>query len=160
MALKKLEIAYEFIEAFGRDVDYDGLCEQSTYLDIETGEMIWIYEDNEDAEFTYGVPKEENMANKNRVEGDPERYLEVKGLDHGEHHDILLEFLDSYWTEDEELRRKAKEAYSGSIGGWKDAVHDDDALYSYYDFRDRKIEAMADEFLRKNGIELVNLSGE
>ena len=61
MDLKKLEIGYEFIEAFGRDVDYNGLCEQSTYLDIETGKMIWIYEENEDAEFTYGIPQEEKL---------------------------------------------------------------------------------------------------
>ena len=153
MVLKRLEIGYDFIEAFGRDLFYDDLNVQSSFLDTETGEMIWIYEDGEDVELTYGITEEENTANRKRVEDNPERYLEVKGLEHGEHHGILLEFLDSYWTEDEELRRKANEAYSGSIGRWKEAVDNDDAVRSYYDYRDHIIESMAEEFLRKNGIE-------
>ena len=153
MVLKRLEIGYEFIEAFGRDLFYDDLNVQSSYLDTETGEMIWIYEDGEDVELTYGITEEENTANRKRVEDNPERYLEVNGLEHGEHHGILLEFLDSYWTEDEELRRKANEAYSGSIGRWKEAVDNDDAVRSYYDYRDHIIESMAVEFFRKNGIE-------
>ncbi len=155
MVLKRLEIGYDFIEAFGRDLFYDDLNVQSSFLDTETGEMIWIYEDGEDVELTYGITEEENTANRKRVEDNPERYLEVKGLEHGEHHGILLEFLDSYWTEDEELRRKANEAYSGSIGRWKEAVDNDDAVRSYYDYRDHEIESMAVEFFRKNGIEPV-----
>ena len=155
MALKRLELGHGFIEAFGRDLFYQDLNVESSYLDTETGEIIWIYKDGEDAELPSEIPEEENTANQKRVKDNPERYLEVKGLDHGEHHGILFEFLDSEWTEDEELRRKANDAYSGSIGRWKEDVNDDDAVRSYCDYRDHIIESMAEEFLRKNGIEPV-----
>ena len=34
--------------AFGRDVDYEAYP-QSTYLDRRTGDVVWLYEDDEDA---------------------------------------------------------------------------------------------------------------
>ena len=75
MVIKKLELGYEFIEAFGRDLFYQDSNVQSSFLDTETGEMIWIYEDGEDAALTYGIPEEENTANQKRVKDNPERYL-------------------------------------------------------------------------------------
>lgn len=153
MKLKKLKIEPGLIEAFGRDVDFHDAYEQLTYLDTETGEIIWVYDDDEEAEWMSGISAEENRAIRKRVEDEPERYLEIQGLTHGDHHDILKEFLNSEWTQDEELMQKAKESYFGSIGGWKDTVDNSDVVYSYFDFRDRKIESMAEEFLRENGIE-------
>ena len=153
MKSKKLKIGYGFIYAFGRDIDFHDTYEESTYLDTETGEMIWVYEDDEEAEMMFGISAEENMAMRKQVEDEPRRYLEIQGLTHGDHHDILKEFLNSEWTEDEELRQKAKESYFGSIGGWKDSVDNSDAVYSYFNFRDNKIESMAEEYLRENGIE-------
>jgi len=89
---------------------------------------------------------------RKRVEDEPEPYLEIQGLNHGHHHDILKEFLYSKWTEDEELRQKAKESYFGSISGWIDKVDNSETVYSYFDFRDHQIESMAEEFLHKSGI--------
>ncbi len=90
---------------------------------------------------------------RKRVEDDPDRYLEIRSLNHGHHHEILKEFLDSKWTEDEELRQKAKESYFGSFGGWIPAVDNNETVHSYFNFRDRKIESMTEEFLHENGIE-------
>jgi|TARA_B100001971_G_C18234972_1_gene566532 hypothetical protein len=45
MGLRKLKIGYGFIEAFGRDADFQDTYEESAYLDTETGEMIWVYEE-------------------------------------------------------------------------------------------------------------------
>ena len=35
---------------------------QSTFLDKETGEVVWIFEDDEDAEMSAGIKPEENNA--------------------------------------------------------------------------------------------------
>jgi hypothetical protein len=153
MNLKKLKIGPGFIEAFGRDVDFEDTWGQSAYLDLETGEMLWVYEDDEEAEWMSGISAEENQVIRKRTEAEPERYLEIQGLTHGDHHETLKEFLDSEWTEDEKLAQLARESYSGSIGGWRDTVNNDHAVHSYFKFRERKIESMAEDFLRENGIE-------
>jgi len=81
--------------------------------------------------------------------------LEIRGRDHGEHHDILREFLNSNWTDDEVLWAKAHDAYSGSIGGWKEEVDDQGAVNSYYEFRERRIRELAEAFLNEHGIQPV-----
>ena len=43
-------------------------------------------------------------------------------------------------------------AYFGSIGGWKESVNDEEAVHSFYDFRERRITILAEEFLQENGI--------
>ena len=99
-----------------------------------------------------GIDPDENADLRNQIEAYPERYLEIPGRGHGEHHDILRDFLNSNWTDNEELRSRARNAYFGSIGGWKEEVDNQDALHAYYDFRDQRIKDMAEEFLRENDI--------
>lgn len=144
-----------FIEAFARDEVFSDLSSESAYLDLETGEVLWVFDDDDDAETYAGIDPEENVALRNQIDGHPERYLHIPGRDHGEHHDILRDFLDSDWTEDEELRTRARNAYSGSIGGWKEEVDNLDVVHAYYDFRDRRIKKLAVEFFRDNAIEPV-----
>ncbi len=69
-----------------------------------------------------------------------------------EGHDI---FLNSNWTDDEKLWAKAQEAYSGSIGGWKEEVDDQNVVNAYFDFRDRKIKELAEEFLHEHDIQPI-----
>ena len=102
-----------------------------------------------------GIDPEENGALRNQIDGHPERYLHIPGRDHGEHHDILRDFLSSDWTDDEELRTRAQNAYSGSIGGWKEEVDNQDVVHAYYDFRDGRIMQLAVEFFRDNAIQPV-----
>ena len=143
-----------FIEAFQRDEDFEEYP-QNTYLDLETGEVAWVFVEDEDAEMYAGIDPEENAALRTQIDRHPERYLEIPGLDHGEHHAILRDFLNSNWTDDEELWSLAQNAYSGSIGRWKEEVDNPDAVYAYYDFRDLRIKEMAEEFLRENDIQPV-----
>ena len=139
--------------AFGRDVDHDELYPQLNYLDRHTGEVVWLYENDEDAPMVAGIAEEENREGRERVATEPGRYLEIPGLDHGEHHEILRDFLRSDWTDDEERWRRVAEAYSGSIGRWKRDVRDREAVHAFYDFQDKRIRALAEEFLRENGID-------
>ena len=143
---------FMFIEAFQRDEDFEQYS-QSTYLDLQTGDVIFVFlEDDADM---WGIDPKENVTLRDKVEAVPERYLEFRGRNHGEHHDILREFLNSNWTDDKKLWAKAQEAYSGSIGGWKEEVDDQDAVHAYYDFRDRKIKELAEEFFHDHDIQPV-----
>jgi len=81
-----------------------------------------------------------------------EIYLEIPGRSHAEDHEILQKFLKSNWTNDGELRKRAYDAYSGSIGRWIDAVGDRNVVDSFYNFRDSKIKETAEEFLQEHGI--------
>ena len=141
-----------FTMAFGRDVDFHDSYPQSTYLDRRTGVVIWLYEDDEDAYAEAGIPAEINRQGRERVAADAERYLEIPGFDHGEHHEILRQFLRSDWTDNDARWRRAEAAYSGSIGRWKRDVRDEGAVYAFYDFQEKRIAELAEEFLRENGI--------
>ena len=73
-----------FLMAFGRDVDYHDIFPQLTYLDRRTGEIIWVYETDDSAYMEAGIPAGENRQDRERVNGDPDRYLEFPGLDHSD----------------------------------------------------------------------------
>ena len=140
-----------FRMAFNRDVDVE-IYPQSAYLDHQTGEIRWVYENDEHAEMEDGIPAVENKATRQRITETPDRFLEIPGLNHDDHHKILQEFLASDWTKDKEAESRAYAAYSGSIGGWIQRVNDDRAIHSYYDFRDGRTKELAEEFLRRQGI--------
>lgn len=142
---------FMFIEAFQRDVDFEQYF-QSRYLDLETGEIIWVFGEDEDADMWAGIDPDENASFRNKIEANPERYLEIPGRNHGGHHEILRDFLNSNWTDNENLLQKAQNAYFGSIGGWKEEVDTEDAVRAYYDFRDQKIKEMAEKVLCENNI--------
>ena len=144
-----------FTMAFGRDVDFHDTVPQLIYLDRKTGDVIWLYESDHDAEMEAGISADENRQEQEAVDAEPERYLEIPGLDHDDHHRILRRFLMSGWTRDKARRRRAEDAYRGSIGKWKRDVDDDEAIHTFYAFREAEIEAMAEEFLRENGIEPI-----
>ena len=141
-----------FTMAFGRDVDFHDMYPQTTYLDRRTGDVVWLYEDDEDAYGEAGIPAEENRQGRERVAAEPERYLEIPGLDHGEHHEVLRQFLRSDWTGDDARWRRAAAAYSGSIGRWKRDVRDEGAVHGFHEFQEKRIVELAEEFLRENEI--------
>ena len=144
-----------FTMAFGRDVDFHDTFPQAVYLDRKTGDVIWLYESDHDAEMEAGISPDENRQEHEAVDTEPERYLEIPGLDHTDHHRILRRFLWSDWTRDKARLQRAADAYRGSIGKWKRDVDDDETVQAFYAFREAEIEAMAEEFLRENGIEPV-----
>ena len=141
-----------FVLAFGRDVDFHDVCPQSTYLDRHIGDVVWLYDNDCDADMEAGIPAEENCEGRERVAAEPERYLEIPGLDHGDHHDILRRFLRSAWTDDDALWQRAAQAYSGSIGRWKRDVRDRGAVLAFHAFQEERIAKLSEEFLSENGI--------
>ena len=152
--MRKLKIDQGFfVMAFERDVDYEVYSPQSAYLDLVTADVEWHYEEDDDAAMA-GLGAAENRTQRERIEAEPNRFLLIPGLSHGEHHDILRGFLTSGWTDDEDLRDVAREAYFGSIGGWKKAIEDEGVIRAYYAFRDRKMIELAQEFLLDNGVKV------
>jgi hypothetical protein len=57
-----------FLDAFERDVDYHDTCPLTAYLDLETGEVVWVFEEDEDAEMYAGIEPEQNEAVRAGVE--------------------------------------------------------------------------------------------
>lgn len=141
-----------FLMAFGRDVDYEAMGSDIGYLDRETGKVTWIFATDEEAEMLMGIPADDNRRDRESMEADPHRFLEIPGLNHGEHHDILRAFLRSPWCDDGRRLKNAEEAYSGSIGRWKKHVRDEDAIHAFYDFQAAAITELAKEWLRDYGI--------
>ncbi len=152
--LQKLTIDWGvFKTAFDRDADFHDPYPQSICLDRQTGEIILFFENDNHAWMEAGIPAEENRAARQQVESMPDRFLEIPGLSHGAHHQILKEFLDSDWTDDEELRQKSRGAYFRSIGGWMRNMDDQSIIYKSFEFRDQRLAELQEEFLRSHGIE-------
>ena len=139
-----------FLMAFERDVDYED-PPQAAYLDLVSGSIEWLFEEDEDAELL-GISAAENKTRRNRVSGDPDRFLLIPGLSHNDHHNILSLFLASSWTDDDRQQSIAQNAYTGSIGGWKKTMADQDVIRAYHQFRDQKIPELAEAFLLQNDV--------
>jgi len=138
-----------FLMAFERDVDYEE-SPQETYLDLVSGSVEWLFEEDENAELL-GISARDNEAQRNRISGAPDQFLLIPGLSHHDHHDILRSFLASSWTDDDRQRNIAQDAYTGSIGRWK-RMANPDVIRAYQQFRDKKIAELAEEFLVQNDV--------
>ena len=51
-----------FIHAFERDEVFSDPCSQSAFLDLETGDVIWVFEEDDCAEMYAGIDPEDNAA--------------------------------------------------------------------------------------------------
>jgi len=143
----------DFEMAFDRDADAYDADVTFAYLDRQTGKVLWVYENDEEAENEANIPAAENRALREAIAAAPGRYLEMPGLDHGDRHDMLRAFIRSDWTDDEALWRRVYEAYTGSIGRWKKAVRDRSVVDAFNDFQERRAAEMGEDFLRNHGIE-------
>ena len=151
---KKIRILIDettFREAFDRDIDQEAYP-ATTYLDKKTGMVHWVYDSDEAAYIGCGIPESENRRARIKISNTKGRYLEIPGLSHGEHHDILKEFLDSDWTENQKTKKVIKGFYHGSIGAWKKDVSQD-IWYTFADFKEKNIEQRMNSFLQGKGLE-------
>ncbi|MFA6015699.1 MAG: hypothetical protein WC742_11595 [Gallionellaceae bacterium] len=145
-----------FMLTFSADSDYHEECKFiETYLNKRSGEVMTIYTDRERAENLYGKDAVvEFRKNKNKLRASPNNYLRIPSMDHGEHHDLLKEFLCTNWTEDEVARNHASNVYYSrrSIGFWLKNVGDDKAITAYMNYAAEAPEGSAERFLHENGI--------
>lgn len=140
-----------FLLAFNRDIRFHDRVPRTVYLDRQTGDVLWVYQNDKDAE-AEGMRAGFNDEHRNQVEAAPQRYLEIPGSTHDQHHQILRDFLQSDWTEDEHEKELARKAYAESIGGWIRAVENEHAVKAYFEYKEATLRAMAQQFLRDNHI--------
>ena len=148
-----------FHQAFDIDEQYHNPYFIDRYLEKDSGAILFIYKEDSDARMEGGDPLE-NKEMKELVKENPDNYLEIIGQSHGERHDILLEFIESNWTEDEDLKMHVRSKYHKSIGWWIKEVRNDPELEkqseniieSYFQFLTDTIEREKDKFLKQNGI--------
>jgi hypothetical protein len=144
----------QFMMAFGLDADFHKPYEYTSYLDLQTGEIVYVYVDDEDAKID-GMSQDDNKNQRMRVASAPTKFLGIPGLSHGQHHEILKDFIESPWTQDNDARQRARNAYFKSIGGWLKTVGDDRAREAYFAFRDEEARRLGGEFLRKHGVSVT-----
>ncbi len=109
-----------------------------------------------------GILEEENQELRMKVESYPNDCLEIPGLTHNEHHKILQEFLNSDWTDNEELKNRVQDVYYDvgcSIGRWRKTILESYDSYeipnTFEKYKETCIEQMAVEFLGENGVEAI-----
>lgn len=154
--MRKLEIILDFFKlAFDRDEDFHDAYPQTAFMDRNTGEILWVYENDDEAEFDGGISSEDNRERRQQIASDKDKYIEIPGRSHGEQHSILKEFLDSDWTDNLNNKNYAKDCYFKSIGGWKEKVDEQDVIHAYQTYKHNKLKELAEEYLRSNGIDPI-----
>ena len=150
--MKRIEIDETLFQmALGQDTDYMPY-RQYSYLDLDTGEIIWVFDNDDEAYIDVGIKPSENAVSKEMINKAPTKYLRIPGQNQSKQHEMLKEFLESNWTDDEGLWEHTIISYSGSIGRWIRAVDDQEIINKFKDFRWNKIKETVEEFLNKNGI--------
>ena len=146
-----------FYYAFAMDRDYHNPYDMSSFLNLENGMIVFVY-DSDDNAYMDGSDPLENKKLKKQIDSDRNKYLEIPQLAHGEYHEMLLSFLSSDWTQDSHLRRIASNAYSGSIGGWLDELYEnyksyvDEIVEKWQLYLRDEIEKRIEKFLKDNGV--------
>ena len=129
---------YPFMLAFERGDGYE-IADRPrvAFLDRETGELVWAYNWSWERMMYEGAR--------------PERYIEIRGLTHDDHHEMLRAFLQTAWTDDEDLREMAYAAYTGTIGEWRYRVGEE--IYALFEFYRMDVtQALAERWLVKHRI--------
>jgi hypothetical protein len=74
----KLEIFLDnFKLAFDRDIDYHDAYVQFAYLDKLTGEIIWVYENDDEASFELGISESDNNSCRENIEKYKNKFIEI-----------------------------------------------------------------------------------
>jgi hypothetical protein len=143
---------YPFMLAFEHSIDYETPeTGRRTCLDRETGELLWLYDNDRDATVYEGISPEDNAELRDHIATHPARYLEIPGLTHDDHHELLHAFLESDWTDDEDMRLIAHLAYYGTIGDWRYQVGEE--IYAAFEaYRMDAIQGLAENWLVRNRI--------
>lgn len=154
--LKELKIDGDMLQmAFEDPYTKDSCYGCIAYLDLESGDIMWLFNDDEDA-VPWNADLVENAAKRVKVREFPGRYLNVFDEIAQDNRCFLEHFLNSDWTDDEELQQRVSHAYDGySIGRWVNAVNDEYVVHLYEDFRTNEIKKIAEKYLRKRNIKVI-----
>ena len=144
-----------FLQAFARDHDYHDPYPRNAYLDKATGEVLWVYDDDFGAFMESGTPEADNRKLAMMVRSAPEQFVRIPGFSHGQNHEIFEEFFDTQWTDDEQECERVRNTYFKSIGGWMKTVGSPAAVDAFEEFRRKRQEQLAEDFLKSHGFTLT-----
>lgn len=142
----------EFLNAFGRDKNMELMCPMTTFLDVKTGEVEWVYACDVHA-CEEGYDPDQNRARRNRFESGFCRFLRIPGFNERDYLKVVREFIDSNWTSNKKLHRRVRDAYCGSFIEWAVAVNDHKTWNKYDSFFAERVAQLADEFLRLHNVD-------
>jgi hypothetical protein len=112
----------------GQDADFmEYPCQ--VYLHRETGEVVGVYEQDEDATLA-GVAEDENRRRRQEVATGFGVFLEIPIPDHGQRHAWFREFLKT---------RDQESAYFGSITDWLETYGTDEDWDDWRDFESERV---------------------
>mgnify|MGYP007073201389 CR=1 FL=1 len=134
---------------FSQDSYNQNSLSNRLFIDKVTGEIEWHMPEG-GAEFCLS---EDELSER---EENAERYVEIAPRGHGEHHEILQQFLESDWTDDEALKDRASATYGcpkKSIGGWlNNADTPSEARAAFESYKYDYLEQELTNFLAEHGI--------
>lgn len=159
MMPKKQPVDWEtFNPAFSRDSIFSN-PDAKPYLSKKTSYTICVYNEDRAAEF-YGFNPAENKFHREQIEKNPEQYLFIENMFHGDYHSMLLSFFDSTWTDDKKLKMLVKDCYLNSIDGWMKNIRNNNQIDIdpeliidfWYLFKNYELHIMMEKFLNDNGV--------
>ena len=113
------------------------------FLDLKDGSVRWVWREPD-------VPssKEEQDELLRFLELEPERFVRIPYMTHGDHHEVLRRHL-------EEQGRLAE--YDGSIGRWRKQLENDDDYYAFEEVVGQEAERRMRSFLEEHGLDEVSI---
>jgi len=148
--LGQLELAMEMRSDFQEG-------EQYTCLDVQTGELLWVWESDDVFANVMNEDPSVNARCRERVHAEPERFIVVPEYEPADAHDALRSFLASDWTDDDAQHEAARRAYRGSIRRWKDAMgRNSSAVHAWHRYEEQACHQRALAFLASHGIEPID----
>jgi hypothetical protein len=123
------------------------------FLDLESGDIVFVYEDDKEAA-SIGDDPAENARNRELVSSNPTQFVPIEATDDP---GCLFNFINSNWTDDKALRDKATDCYrrnNGQYRAWKDNAPSE-AVEAFHTFDEKRKERAKEDFLAEHGIKPV-----
>ena len=163
--MRKIEVDYGHFELVARRDPYEGSngIQGEAYLDLETGEVIWIHEERIDSDgnryIDWGsdITTDESAVQANRearthVASDHARFLELPYLDHREAFEEFVNLVNVPGVE-----------YNDSYGGYLAGIRQNHGYDAFCSMRDNwnhfkvgaSVERLQDYVRKEGGVEPV-----
>lgn len=127
----------------------DSSCEHRSYLDLKTGEIIWIFDDIMD-------PDEKEELDDKVDEGLGARYITIPNAESHEGYQDMEDFIET--VKGVKLKEKLYNALTGkgAFRRFKDVLNSyPKERERWFKFKDEKVIERVNEWLKEEGIEIV-----
>lgn len=161
MTLPKIMVKWKLIfDAITRDLNFSYI-NQTPYLDIWNGLIIWIYDQDIIAEW-YGFNPEENKYYREQIESYPNRYLILRSFSQGGYRLILWLFVNSNWTDNKRLRSLVRNYFQNfSVNEWTNSIRkcrkidiDPENIIDLWNrFAEDEMKIMMERYLKENDVD-------